>query len=418
MWKTLATVALGSFLGIPASADDTPVATPSSQKQPAKWFAAKPADNAFADPFYAAPGGMPVMEPAKPGSGAAASDLSLPPCAPFRVERIWLATDFYHATAQGTLLPPLVTAAPNGNAVGLAGALGQTSTTMLFGGRRALNDFRPGIRANAGMWLSEDSRFGVDGTFLYVGNATESFARATDPNGPILAQPVTFGLTGTALAIPVGILGPGSISAHASSAIIGGDANFRYGLTTSERGRLDLILGYRYLRLRDTVEVASLHTAGGFPQLDTAFADSFRTLNQFHGGQIGLGGTHRIFDRLTLTTKATVALGENISDVTISGRTISPLGNSETGLMTGSGNIGNTRERMFSVIPEGTVKLGWDFTDRIRLNAGYSILYWNQVRRAADQIDTTILAPGRPRFPDDSTDYWIQGWTVGLDMRY
>ncbi len=415
MWKVLASIAIGAWIASSIRAAEPPAAL---QEQSAKWFAAKPADNPYADPFFAAPGESNGIDPVKPGSGPAPCDTMMPRCTPFRAERIWFAADFYHAVSQGTLVPPLVTTAPNGTALGTAGALGQPTTSILYGGRRELSDFRPGLRATAGLWLTEDSRFGVDGTFLYVGNASSSFARATDANGAILAQPVTFGLTGTLLAVPVGFLGAGSISAHASRAIIGGDANFRYGLSTSERGRLDLLVGYRYLRLRDSIDVASLHTVTGFPQLDTALSDSFSTLNQFHGGQIGLGGTHRLFDRLTLTTKATVALGATISDVSISGSTISPTGNTGTGLLTAASNSGSYRDRSFTVIPEGTVKLGWDFTDRIRVNAGYSVLYWNQVRRAADQIDTTILAPGRPRFPDDTTDFWVQGWTVGLDLRY
>ena len=418
MWKAFVSMAIGILSVSAVFAADTAPPTAAPQESAGKWFAAKPADGAFADPFFAAPGGAPEVDPTKPGSGPSPSDTVLPKCAPFRAERFWLATDYYRAYGQGTLVPALVTSAPNGTAAGTAGALGQPTTSTLFGGRRELNESRPGIRATAGLWLTDDSRFGVDGTFLYVGNASASFARATAASGAILARPVNFGSTGMALAVPVGTLGAGSISAHAASAIIGGDANIRYGLTTSERGRLDLVLGYRYLRLRDTVDVASLQTFPGFPQLDTAVSDSFRTLNQFHGGQIGLGGTHRIFDRLTLTTKATVALGATISDVDISGSTVSPTGYSPTGLLTATSNSLNTRDRYFSVIPEGTVKLGWDFTDRVRVNAGYSILYWNQVRRAADQIDTTIMATGRPRFPNDSTDYWIQGWTVGLDLRY
>ncbi len=167
------------------------------------------------------------------------------------------------------------------------------------------------------------------------------------------------------------------------SAVIGGDINFRYGWTTSERGRLDWLLGYRYLNLRDTVDLNSDHS---------------RTLNQFHGAQVGIGGTHRLFDRLTLTTKATVALGVDISDVSVNG--------------------GNDRENLFSVLPEGTAKLGWDFTDRFRVNGGYSFLYWSRVRRAADQLDSTTPPPSRPAFGRDQTDFWIQGWTVGLDLRY
>ncbi len=415
MWKVLASIAIGAWIASSIRAAEPPAAV---QEQPAKWFAAKPGDNPYADPFFAAPGESNGIDPVKPGSGPAPCDTMLPRCTPFRAERIWFAADFYHAVSQGTLVPPLVTTAPNGTVLGTAGALGQPTTSLLYGGRRELGDSRPGLRATAGLWLTEDSRFGVDGTVLYVGNASSSFARATDANGAILAQPVTFGLTGTPLAVPVGFLGAGSISAHASRAIIGGDANFRYGLSTSERGRLDLLVGYRYLRLSDSIDVASLHTVTGFPQLDTALSDSFSTLNQFHGGQIGLGGTHRLFDRLTLTTKGTVAIGVNISDVTISGQTYTVAGASNGGLLTGSNNIGTFRDNYFAVVPEGTLKLGWDFTDRFRINAGYSFLYWTKVRRAADQIDTTIQAGSRPAFRNYDTDYWVQGWTVGLDLRW
>ena len=414
MWNALKSLVVVSMVGSTAIAVEKSSVSVASQDRSEIGSAAKPADRNFADPFFAAPGGAAVIDAGKPGSGPAFGDSILPQCVPFRAERCWLAADYYSAYGQGTLVPALVTSAPNGT----GGALGQATALTLFGGRRAFTGSRPGLRATAGLWLTDDARFGVDGTFLYVGNGSETFARTTDANGGSLAQPVTVGLPGTRFAVPVGTLGAGSISARAATAVIGGDANFRYGLTTSERGRLDLLVGYRYVRLRDSVEVASLQSVAGFPQLDTAISDNFRTLNQFHGGQIGLGGTHRIFDRLTLTTKATVALGATISDVDISGSTLSRAGFAPTGLLTAASHTVNTRDRSFAVIPEGTVKLGWDFTDRIRVNAGYSILYWNQVRRAADQIDTTILAAGRPLFPNDVTDYWIQGWTAGLDLRY
>ena len=176
---------------------------------------------------------------------------------------------------------------------------------------------------------------------------------------------------------------------------------------------------------RDTVDVESRSQfvanplgLSTLPSLDFAVSDHFRTLNQFHGAQVGLGGTHRLFDRLTLTTKGTVAIGVNISDVTISGQTFTVAGATNGGLLTGSNNIGTFRDNYYAVVPEGTLKLGWDFTDRFRVNAGYSFLYWTKVRRAADQIDTTIQAGSRPAFSNDNTDYWVQGWTVGLDLRW
>ena len=321
MSKVLACFGLLIALGLPILAEDSsPSASPQTQTQ--KSVESIPTGNPFADSFFSPPSRT-NADLGHSGSEMTSDASLVPQTVPFRAERIWLATDFYFAASQGTLLRR-----PNS--------------------QRELSQLRPGLRANGGLWLTDDARFGLDATFLYPGDATA--------NRP---------------------------SATARSAVIGGDINFRYGWMTSERGRLDWLLGYRYLNLHDTVDLNSDHA---------------RTLNQFHGAQVGLGGTHRLFDRLTLTTKATVAMGVDISDVTVNGQ--------------------SARENLFSVLPEGTAKLGWDFTDRFRINGGYSFLYWSRVRRAADQLDATIQPPSRPAFGRDQTDFWIQGWTVGLDLRY
>ncbi len=408
----------------PLSAGE-PLPLPASQTPAGNTIGLPPGDSRFSDPFFAPPDGRPVMDPWRPGSGSAGADTLVPHPEPFRPERFWFASDFYGAVGQGTLLPPLVTTASAGSVPGTGGALNQPTTGLLFGGERALNQFRPGLRANAGIWLTEDYRLGIDATLILVGDVASLFGASTTPGGPILSQPVTLGDFGVQIGVPTGAFSPGTLTARATNAVIGGDANVRYGLSTSELGRLDLFVGYRYMNLRDTVEVESRNRTIGVPDgpsilpaFDLAVSDRFRTTNQFHGGQIGLGGTHRLFGRLTLTTKATMAVGVNISDVTIAGESTTPFGTTSGGLLTGSGNIGSLRDNFFSVMPEATARLGWDFTDRLRVNAGYSFLFWTNVRRAADQIDTTIQAQGRPAFPNDSTTYWLQGWTVGLDLRY
>ena len=337
MWKELTCFALLIVLVVPVSADDSqPAQSPQNQTQ--KPIEAAPTGNPFADPFFAPPSRT-QQDLGQPDSGTSLNEGLVPRSAPFRSEKIWFATDFYFAASQGTLLPRSNSA-------------------------HELSQLRPGLRAYGGLWLTEDARLGLDATFLYLGDASTR-----------------------------------QLSVCAHSAVIGGDINFRYGWTTSERGRLDWLFGYRYLNLRDTVDLVS--TDAG-----VTVSDHSRTLNQFHGAQVGIGGTHRLFDRLTLTTKTTVALGVDISDVTLNGPTISPSG------------ISNYRENLFSVLPEGTAKLGWDFTDRFRVNGGYSFLYWSRVRRAADQLDSTNQPTSRPAFGRDQTDFWIQGWTVGLDLRY
>jgi hypothetical protein len=73
----------------------------------------------------------------------------------------------------------------------------------------------------------------------------------------------------------------------------------------------------------------------------------------------------------------------------------------------------------FAVVPQAGLRLGYNLTDCLRLNAGYTFLYWSQVRRASEQIDLTVNpAAGRPAFRNDTSDVWVQGWTLGAELRY
>lgn len=62
------------------------------------------------------------------------------------------------------------------------------------------------------------------------------------------------------------------------------------------------------------------------------------------------------------------------------------------------------------------------------LNCGYNFLFWTDVLRAAEQIDTGInvsqIPPGqlvgepRPAFTAVTNDFWAQGLSLGLECSY
>jgi hypothetical protein len=80
------------------------------------------------------------------------------------------------------------------------------------------------------------------------------------------------------------------------------------------------------------------------------------------------------------------------------------------------------------VVPEVGVTLGYQFNDHIRAFAGYNFLYWNNVARAGNQVDTSVntnlLAPplgggpSRPAFSFNGSEFWAQGVTFGIEFRY
>lgn len=399
------------------------LATTVSAQPPPRALFAPPAGDPFGSSFYTAP-----------NSNTLPNGSEVPPPAPEALlgpgdalcrERVWLSADFLYAAASRTLLPPLVTSSPSDTTPADLGVLGRPTTTLAFGGNQ-LSELRPSLRADGGVWFCD--RFGIDATFLTLFEATERFVGSTTPGGVLLARPVS-GVAGGEAAVPIGSnVIPGTVWATANTFTIGGDANLRYNVGRGQFSRWDVFAGYRYLHLRDSVQVATEQQtvlpvpidplALVLPPGLSTLSDHFQTRNQFHGPQVGVATTHRLFDRVTLGTKLGVAMGVTQSETRLTGTTSSALGTTAAGLLVNASNAGRYTRTAFAVIPSADVRLGYDLTDWLRFSVGYTFLYWSRVERAADQIDRGILAPGRPAYPAYATDYWVQGVTLGVGLRY
>ena len=73
--------------------------------------------------------------------------------------------------------------------------------------------------------------------------------------------------------------------------------------------------------------------------------------------------------------------------------------------------------------------LGYQFTNHIRGFVGYNFLFWSNVVRPAEQIDTVVnpllippaagrVGPNRPQFNFNGADFWVQGINFGVDFRW
>jgi hypothetical protein len=164
----------------------------------------------------------------------------------------------------------------------------------------------------------------------------------------------------------------------------------------------------------------------------TDLFDSFDTLSEFHGGEIGLSGQFR-YNRLFLDLLVKLAMGNTSSLVTIDGATTSTVADTPPATITGGllaqqSNIGRYRQNGFAIIPEFGVTLGCDITSRLRATFGYTFIYWSKVARPGDQISRDLnlsqLPPGplvgaaRPEFKFAATDYWAQGMNFGLEYQF
>jgi hypothetical protein len=365
---------------------------------------------------------------------------------------MWVDAELLLWWNKGMNVPPLVTASPAGTPRNLAGVLGAPTTAVLFGGDTVDDEMEPGFRVRAGMWLDDCNLCGVEGSFFFLGTASKN-ATFNCNDAPIIARPfidvnpgvtnpfnaqlVGFGSPNSELVCLPGLLN-GTINVHTSTDLYGFDANFRHNLLSECGHRLDLLVGYRYLNLKDRVDITEnlnvLSNANPALAQGTTFLlqDSFKSTNDFNGGQIGLVG-ERQFGQWFLGARNLVALGNTHSDVTINGftRITSPAGVSTVnagGLLTQPTNIGSFSADKFAVVYEAETMLGYQLTDSIRAFAAYSFLYWSNVARAGDQIDLVVnssqIPPGtlngvaRPLFVRHAKDFWAQGISFGMEMKY
>jgi hypothetical protein len=384
----------------------------------------------YGQPQMAAPAAPAATTPVPPMAPAPGSDCgpTVAGCEqPKRCGgRFWVAADFFYGASQSVWLPPLVTLAPPGAPSPGAGALYSPNGIILFGGQRELTSTRPGFRVEGGYWFDDARTSGIDASVIYLGRLNEEFIGSSGPGGVVLARPIV-GPGGVNEGVPVAGPFPGGITASAGTSFIGGDVNYRRSLCCGDCCRWDLLVGYRYLHLGDTVDVwqTSVVPAANLvlPPAVTLLHDSIHTRNDFHGGQVGVASFCRLGGGFTLDLWAKVALGVTVAHANTYGTTqfpvLSPGTTFPTGLLVSATNTVADSTTYFAVAPEAGLKLGYDVTDWLRVNAGYTFLYWSKVRRAADQIDLTVgPAAGRPAFRDRTTDLWVQGWTLGVQLSF
>ncbi len=201
--------------------------------------------------------------------------------------------------------------------------------------------------------------------------------------------------------------------------------------------RLDLLAGFRYYNLGDNLGITdvetNVNTQNSIP-LGTVFTqvDTFHTSNNFYGGTLGLTGSH-YEGRWVCEGSAQVALGANSQKVTINGSTVTMLAGQPTvvqpgGLLALSSNIGSYSHTNFMAIPQISGRLGYRLTPRLTAFIGYTFIYWGQVARAGEQVNTTINpnllppaqpgGPAQPAFALHEVNFWAQGITVGGQFNF
>ena len=351
-----------------------------------------------------------------------------------RDPRAWVGVDaLIWWTRSPSLSVPLVTTGPADRGA-TAGNLNAPGTVPLDGPLHF--GATGGVRITAGGWFDAAHNFGLGGSLFFLGQQSAGY-RVFDNSGngsfvintPILGAPFNTQVSGPGF-------DTGGVSVSDHSRFGGGDINLLVNLYRNDHWTINLLGGYRYLELDETLRIDSAsrmfmtvtYTDNQGNLLVTAppgsvirVSDRFSTLSQFNGGQLGADVQYHA-GRWTITGAAKLAIGATHELITIDGSTlVLPAGGTPVPLQGGNYatlQIGRYARNRFAVAPEAQLTLGYQVTPWLKATIGYDFLYLSQVARAGNQIDNTFDGVGRPAVPFSTSGFWAQGINLGLHFTY
>jgi hypothetical protein len=356
-------------------------------------------------------------------------------------DRAWWRAEYLIWWTDGMDLPPLVTSSPAGTPIGEAGRLGFADTNVLFGNQSINRGSTGGVRTSSGYWFTPDRRFGVESELFRLRNQSDGYS-ATGDGDPILARPYFNVVTGDQDARLISFPGAatGSIRIKSKNKLESYMFGGKFGLTPtpnwqyepSDRpSQVDWTIGYRRLKLEDNLHFTDDVVVIGGPIDSSSITEHFATKNKFDGVQLGFN-YQTDFPRARLQSRMRVALGNNKQTINIGGTNVITTGGVaapvDSGLLAQATNSGNFTRDVFTMIPELGVTLAIRFTDRIHGTVGYTILYYPNVVRAGDQIDTDLnptqfdggglVGAPRPRLRFIDGDFYAHGINLGAEVRF
>jgi hypothetical protein len=343
----------------------------------------------------------------------------------------WGRAEYLMWWVRGAYVPPLVTTSPQGTPVGQAGVL--PNADILFGDQQINTRGRSGGRFTIGYWFDPCETLGIENTFFFIGGDNQGYTTSSSGD-PILARPFTNVNTGNqdsiVLAYPQVVVG--GINITSSRQVYSNEINLRRSLYSDCWRRIDVLAGYRYMRLGESLNISTNSTSLDSSTLGTQFAvqDMFSTGNNFNGGQIGVN-MQLYRGCWTIDLLGKIALGGVSQQARINGSTvITPVDEAiqtyNGGILALPSNSGQFNQTVFGAVPEFGVNLRYQWTPLWRVSVGYTIMALTNVLRPGDQIDLNIdpsqFPPGTagtsPVYKFNQSDLWLQGINLGVECNF
>jgi len=344
----------------------------------------------------------------------------------------WGGADLLLWWNKGRHVPALVTTSDPTD----GGILGQPTTVVLFGDEHIGSDLQAGGRFTLGTWLDPAAQTGLGLRFLALEGDRTGFEAESD-GSTVLARPFFNVSTASENAILVGLPGfnAGDLAMRSENDFLSAEVIGRFVMGGDYASRIDLVTGYHFARLDDSLIMQSRTTILDplNPLVGSRFDvfDNFDAENEFHGAIIGLMGERRN-GCAKYSWLGKISAGNMRQEVVIDGGSTINLNGGGTlpingGLFAQGTNIGTYTRNRFAFIPEANFNLHYQFSPQFDVSLGYSIMWFSSVALAGDQIDRQvnltqqagpIVGPARPVERFNITDFWFQGINFGLNWRF
>jgi len=304
------------------------------------------------------------------------------------------------------------------------------------------------VRLDGGWWFDSAHLLGMDlgGFVLSQVGTTRSYV--SDVNGsPILGRPfIDTGGTAQTYLVSFPGFATGGVNLSSTSQLSGGEINLLAGVLHDQILSFTALGGFRFLNLYENMQIQQFSQASNpltfnnitlFPGSQVFVNDSFRTSNQFYGGQIG-GRLQSQLGLWTFGLDAKLGMGATVQTIKINGSTVVRDSQGDTlalpgGLLALPSNMGSFTSSAFSLVPEVGLNVGVKLGQNVELRIGYSFLYWTNVVRPPGQLDPVVnpnllpasplYAPGtgglnRPGVLFHNEDFWAQGFNFTIVISF
>lgn len=311
------------------------------------------------------------------------------------------------------------------------------SFSTVLGGKKIDAGWRSGGRFALGYWFDCQHCLGIEGSYFFLARKAATSSIYSDANGsPALVVPyfnVTTDLEDSSPLATPGLY-RGSARLHLSNKMQGAEVNMLAMLPRCNPFcDIALLAGFRYWNFKENLKFAANSPIISPPSVYNYY-DTFDVTNNFYGAQIGASIDYR-HCALSINLKGKLALGGLCQQAAIHGafETNEFTGETETfagGFFALPTNMGHHKNSCFSVIPEVDLNIGYDITDCLRLQLGYSFLYVSSVYYSGNQMDSKInptqsanidftetpvlVGEARPKVTRKREGLWAQGLNAGF----